>query len=49
MNEELWRKIMATGKRMERGMVNSFSDGDVETILAIMDFMGATEVWPSRI
>lgn len=47
-NKELWKEIMEIGKEKEpvsKGIANKFNQDDVTTIIATMDFFGATNVW----
>ena len=47
-NKELWKEIMEIGKKKEpssKGIANKFNQDDVNTIIATMDFFGATDVW----
>lgn len=44
--KELWNYIVEHGKEVEKGTeVNSFDDNDIATIIASMEFHGATEIW----
>lgn len=47
-NSELWEKIMEIGRMAEperEGIANKLSDWDVQTIVGVMDYFGASNVW----
>ena len=47
-NKEIWNEIIEIGKKKEpssKGIANKFNQDDVNTIVATMDFFGATDVW----
>ena len=45
-NKELWDEILKIGRKKEsKGITNNFDDNDIETILATMEFFGASDIW----
>lgn len=44
-NDKLWDEVMETGKTKEKGITNKLTEADITTIIATMDFFGATDIW----
>ena len=44
-NKELWGKIVELGKSKEKGIANKLRNDEITTIIATMDFFGASEIW----
>jgi len=47
-NKELWDEIIKTGRKKEpssKGIANKFDDNDIKTIVATMEFFGASDIW----
>ena len=45
MNKDLWTSVMALGRKNEKGVANKFNKDDIDTILATMEYFGATDNW----
>ena len=46
--KELWHLVLAIGRKQEpesKGITNHFNRDDVTTIIANMEFFGATDIW----
>ena len=44
--EDIWSHLVSKGREIEKGYVaNKFVTDDIRTILATMEFFGASEIW----
>jgi len=44
-NEDLWEKVMSFEEKAPKGIINSFDEDDIETIVTTMNFFGASSIW----